>query len=375
MSHFKITHESKFINGVNYQLHYGFDFGEHRSIPHLGLHHKPRLELVGNDFAQLAAHGVRSVRMNVFADGRTGIIYSGTGNALGIQDSVIEGVLDLLRVAGEHDILVSLVMLDHKLAERAEWIDGTKPELGAKQGHGRLLLTRSGRDEMMNNIFRPLLQGLGKSKPQNLLSFELVNEPELLVQGLSTVRSMQTLLPRADIPHIKAYMRVFCDLARSETQAQFTVGSLALKHAGIWLDVLDPEHDYLSIHYYGQNGEPAYRDLYREDGPGDPLKTVKGLQRRIPLVWGEYAANGFSDFSQRDFPQDFASAAQFLEDALNNQVKGAYAWAFRSPLGALGDLFGPVPLEQHREFAQTHLLTPLASLPRLEGEGPGVRVS
>jgi len=343
MATFTITDQSDFIDGVNYQLQYGFDFGTHAAVPNLGLHNKERLRQVWQDFALLSDHGVRSVRMNVFNDGRTGIVFDGNLRPLAVQESVILGTLSVLRAAADCNLLVSLVMLDHKFAEQMEWIDAGKPELGTKQGHGRLLLTGAGREEMLSNVFRPLLQQIGREAPTSLLSFELVNEPESLIEGLSTDPFMQMRLPRSDLPEFKGFMRAFRDLVHQETEAQFTVGSIALKHAHIWLDVLDPRLDYLSVHYYGLNHEPPYDALYGE--------TVKRLQGNIPVVWGEYAANGFADYVNYLYPQQFSTASQFLEDALKHNIKGAYAWALRSGVGAWGDTFGPVPLDQHRAFA------------------------
>jgi hypothetical protein len=98
---------------------------------------------------------------------------------------------------------------------------------------------------------------------------------------------------------------------------------------------------------------------------------VQGLQRVIPVVWGEYAANGSSEFFNQEFPQSFSRASQFLEDALNHGVKGAYAWALRSGLGKWGDVFGPVPLEEHRLFTarNAHRIEFAGGLP------PGATVS
>lgn len=354
MGVFRITHESKFIDGVNYQLHYGYDFGEHNSAPGMGLHSEERLEQVRKDFSMLAASGVHSVRVNVFTDGRAGIIFDDKGRALGVQDSVARGLLNVLHVADDNNIVASLVMLDHTFAERTERLDRRRPEIGAKQGHGRVLMTEAGRNELLNNVFKPLLQELSKEKPASLFSIELVNEPESLIEGLSTDTNMPGLLPAADLGKFKAFVRTFRDLVHQETGAQFTVGSLAVRHADMWLDVLDPACDYLSIHYYGRNDEPPFHALYDENVSAAPLKTVRGLQRKIPMVWGEYAANGSSEFVNQRFPQGFSKACQFLEDALNNHVKGAYAWAVRSGTGDWGDLFGPVPLEQHRKFTAMH---------------------
>jgi hypothetical protein len=354
MHPFRITHDSKFLDGVNYQLHYGFDFGENKAFPGLGLHDESRLELFRKDLARLTECGIHSIRMNVFSDGRSGIVYDGTGGAVDVQASVIQGLLSVLRAAEENDVAVSFVMLDHKIAERAEWIDPAKPESRTKQGHSRLLLTAPGREEMIRNVCQPVLQQLGRSKPASLLSFELVNEPESLIQGLSPNPFMQRHLPRGEFEELKAFMRSFRDLVHRETGAQFTVGSLALKHADVWLDVLDPDRDYLSVHFYGANGDPPYKDIYKGNASMNPLKTAKGLQSRIPLVWGEYAANGSSEFLNRKYPQSFPRVIDFLEEVLENGAKGAYAWALRSGIGGWGDLFGPVPLAAHKLFTARH---------------------
>jgi hypothetical protein len=354
MHPFRIKQDNKFLDGVNYQLHYGFDFGENKALPGLGLHDERRLELFRNDLGRLTECGIHSIRMNIFSDGRSGIVYDGTGGAVGVQACVVEALLGVLCAAEENDVVVSFVMLDHKIAERAEWIDAAQPESGTKQGHSRLLLTAAGREEMIRNVCQPVLQQLGRSKPASLLSFELVNEPESLIQGLSPNPFMQRHLPRGEFEEFKTFMRSFRDLVHQETGAQFTVGSLALKHAAVWLDVLDPGLDYLSVHYYGANGDPHYKALYTENTGINPLKTAKGLQSRIPLVWGEYAANGSSEFLNREYPQSFPRAIDFLEEALNNGAKGAYAWALRSGIGGWGDLFGPVPLETHKLFTARH---------------------
>src|SRR5512140_793944 len=105
----RISRDSKFLDGVNYQLHYGFDFGEHKCIPGLGLHHGDRLALVKKDFALLAENGIHAVRMNVFTDGRTGIVYDGIRRAIGVEDAVATGMLNVLRIAAASNMLVSFV--------------------------------------------------------------------------------------------------------------------------------------------------------------------------------------------------------------------------------------------------------------------------
>src|SRR5512140_670037 len=216
----RITRDSKFLDGVNYQLHYGFDFGDHKSIPGLGLHHTERLDQVKRDFMQLAENGIHAVRMNVFTDGRTGIVYDGVDRAIGVQDSVVTGMLHVLRAAAASNMLVSFVMLDHKFAERAEWIDRNKALLGTKQGHARLIATGPGRNEMLCNVFEPLLQSIGKKHAESLLSFELVNEPESLIEGISTDSDIQRYISLQEMEQFKISMRAFRNIVREETGAQ-----------------------------------------------------------------------------------------------------------------------------------------------------------
>jgi hypothetical protein len=357
----RITRQGKFLDGVAYpSLHYGFDFGDGPRGTNLGLHHKARIDKVNADFAELASNGIHSVRMNVFADGRTGIDFNHRSRQIQVQDSVLVGLGKVLDAAKANNIHLSLVMLDHKFAEgQLPIVDANNQEVGKKQGHGVVLKSPLLRKQLLDNVFRKVLERIGNDP--NLLSVELINEPESLIDGMSTndeIKNADSLIPQAELGDFKAYLREFRDLVHNTTGAQFTVGSLALKFAGEWLDVLDPQRDYLSIHYYGENDEPPYSDIYRRTLL-DRLtgrQTLKELQSRIPVVWGEYPAQGAREF-QSPKVQPFDTTLQFLDDALRNGIKGGYGWSFYSAKGERGgESFGPIPWKAHQEFTARNAL-------------------
>lgn len=347
MGNIRITRQSNFLDGIAYpSLHYGYDFGGTSE----GLHNPARIAEVNRDFAEFSRNGVHLVRMNVFTDGRpgSGIVFDQQGNPTGIEPTTITGLRNVIAAARANNIQLSFVMLDHTFAEGAIDVDSNQPQLGTKQGHGALLRNAQSRQQLLNNVLQPILDEIGRN-PANVLSVELVNEPESLIGGWSTNQNMPNLIAQRDLPAFKQFMRDFRDQVHA-SGAQFTVGSLALRFAGNWLDVLDPARDYLSIHYYAQNGEPPYNDLYQ------PLGQLKSLQAAIPVVWGEYAANGANEFPNPNVPQQFGSTRQFLEDSLNGGMKGGFAWSFYDGIGRRGDMFGFPPLAEHRNFTADHSL-------------------
>jgi hypothetical protein len=264
-----------------------------------------------------------------------------------MEPTTITGLRKVIAAARANNIQLSFVMLDHTFAEGPIAVDSNQPQLGTKQGHGALLRNAQSRQQLLNNVLQPILDEIGRN-PANVLSVELINEPESLIGGWSTSRNMPNLIAQRDLPDFKQFMRDFRDQVHA-SGAQFTIGSLALRFAANWLDVLDPSRDYLSIHYYAQNGEPPYNDLYQ------PLGELKSLQAQIPVVWGEYAANGANEFPP-NAPQQFANGQQFLEDSDSGGMKGAIAWSFYDGFGNPGDMYGIPPLAEHRNFTGDHSL-------------------
>ena len=72
----RITKGAPLQMGINFRLHYGWDFGVSPGTP-LSLAAPDRAALLDTEFALLAAAGCRIVRWFVFCDGRNGIRFLG----------------------------------------------------------------------------------------------------------------------------------------------------------------------------------------------------------------------------------------------------------------------------------------------------------
>lgn len=380
MGTFRITNAGKFIAGANYSSSYvplsdglpGHDSGFDSPV---------KVERLSKDFKNFSANGIHAVRMPLFSDGRTGggIIFD-KDHPIGIEKERIQKSIDnILRVAKENNIYVSFVLLDHQFCfkEVSMAKPGVKLDIdpGTKSGHGRTIADPNLRKELINNVAIPVLNMIGKNS--NVLSFEFINEPESIFQRNTFVKGangpmnpkVEVPLSRKDMESFKDTLREFRDHVHTITGAQFTAGSLSITLANEWVSganpVLDPKVDYLSPHYYGQNNEPPYKEIYNS--------VLKELQDSIPVVWGEYAANGSLIYPALPFPRpEFRNAMEFLDDALNNKIKGTFGWS-------AGDLqFGEFPMEMHKQFVKRNqgsielgvIDKPTDTLPTIEKKVP-----
>ncbi len=356
MGDMRVSNDGSFIVGVAYNQRYGYDFGNQLRIQTnqgvsqgpTGLDDPDRAKQMISDFQKLAANGVNAVSIKVFADGRTGIDFDpkDPGRALKVQDSVYTGLDNVMKAAVANGLAVQLVLFDHLFAEKGEslvtptkGLYQTGPE--QKQGHVTAFSDPGNRALLLQNVIAPLLDHLGANP--NLLSVELVNEPESILQSMHC--NVKEGIPANQTAGFKEYMRMVRDLVHDSTGAQFSVGSLGVAYAKEWLDVIDPNQDYLSIHYYENkyNRDPRYDSLY---GPNSGISKLQ--QAGVPVIFGEYAANGYGK----------VGAEEFLEGARAHGVQGGIAWAMYDPNGNLGEApaksgsanFGPLPLDDFRHF-------------------------
>jgi hypothetical protein len=357
MGDMRVTSNGGFIVGVAYNQHYGYDFGDQVKVQTnqgvtpgpLGLDQPKQQAKMMSDFQKLAANGVNTVSIKLFADGRTGIDFDpkNPGRAIKVQESVYRGLDNVMTAASANGIAVQLVLFDHLFAESAaKLVESTKDvhQTGqeSKQGHLTAFTDAANREQLLQNVIAPVLQYLG-SNP-NLLSVELINEPESILASMHG--TLQKNIPQSQTEVFKDYMRTVRDLVHDTTGAQFTVGSMGVGFVKQWLDVIDPAQDYLSIHYYenASNRDPRYASLY------GPKTDIAQLQRAgVPLIFGEFAANGYGKK---------IGAEQFLEDARAHGIRGGIAWAMYDADGNLGEKqpkggtanFGRIPLDDFRHF-------------------------
>ncbi len=363
MGNMRIDNESSgFIVGVAYNLHFGFDFGDQLRIqtdkgvsvmpPGLddpGRNDPKRADTVMDDFRKLRESGVNAVTIKLFTDGRTGIDFDpkDPGRALGVQKSVFKGLENVMKIAGANGIAVQIVLFDHTFAAKEAGLldpkEGRK-QLGPerKQGHLQALANPDNRELLLRNVIAPVLKYLrGRS---NLLAVELVNEPESIIEGMHLNKG-QKGIPKAQTEAFKEYMRTVRDLVH-DAGAQFTVGCLGIAYAKQWLDVIDPQRDFISVHYYenSQNLDPKYGSLYGADS-----ELMKLHKAGVTVVFGEYAGSGYGKVGTK----------AFLEDArAHGIVKGALgAWSMYDGNGKPGAANFLVPLDDLRHF---RLLNPFS---------------
>jgi hypothetical protein len=70
---------------------------------------------------------------------------------------------------------------------------------------------------------------------------------------------------------------------------------------------------------------------------------------RIPVMWGEYPANGSNAYPEGGTRPAFHHPSVFLEAALRNGVKGAFGWSVHAQEG-----YGTIPLTASRDFVLAH---------------------
>jgi hypothetical protein len=332
-----------FIVGVAYNQHYGYDFGDplqigtKQGVPVMSATLEKRTSTMINDFRKLAAHGVNAVTVKVFADGRTGIDFdpSNPGRALAVQESVKKGLDNLMTVAAANGLAVQVVLFDHLFVGDPKGLE-TKP-------HENAMKNPDNRELLLKKVIEPVLEHLKQGKYNNLLSVELINEPESTIEGMRGKKGHS--IPKAQTQAFKEYMRTVRDLVHDTTRAGFAVGCLGVGYAKEWLDVIDPKRDTINVHFFenSYNRDPKYADLY-----GASSELMKLLNAGVPVAFGEYAANGYGK-----------GALAFLKDAYAHGIKGGFAWAMYDALGHPGGEhfehpgtahFGELPWNDFKEF-------------------------
>jgi hypothetical protein len=161
--------------GMNYRLHYGWDFGASPGPP-LHLAAPDRAALLDADFATLAAAGCRLVRWLVFGDGRNGIRFVGEKPA-GLDPCVAPALRVALDTAARHGIGILFVLLDHTLSFRPRGIPGTAMAI---QGHGSLLRHADLFEALLGNVFAPFWDLIDNHS--HVIGYELLNEPEMIMR-------------------------------------------------------------------------------------------------------------------------------------------------------------------------------------------------
>jgi hypothetical protein len=306
--------------GINFRLHYGWDFGVSPGEP-LGLEAPARAALLDADFARLAEAGCRIVRWFVFCDGRNGIQFMGQ-RPVGLDPAVAPAVRVALDTAARHGISILFVLLDHTLAFSPVGIPGTNL---IKQGHGRLLRHPDLFEALVGNVFVPFWE-LVDDHP-NVLGYELINEPEMVMQRRDHWYAEPSGVGCPAVPDRDqlSFAEMADRLTRTReavhhaTSAQFSIGSMTARWMSRWADVLDPNRDLLTFHYYGD--EYDFRRMLEE--------RVLPVAEQMAVGIGEFYPQGARVVPAGHGGWPDISAGEFIRYAAAFGLQVAMPWVWR----------------------------------------------
>jgi len=306
--------------GINFRLHYGWDFGASPGPP-LHLAAPDRAALLDSDFATLAAAGCRLVRWFVFCDGRNGIRFVGE-KPVGLDPCVAPALRVALDAAARHGIAILFVLLDHTFAFRPRGIPGAGMVI---QGHGRLLRHADLFEALVGDVFAPFW-ALVNNHP-NVAGYELLNEPEMVMRRRDHWYDAPSGVGCPAVPEEdQLSFAVMADrLARTRaavhgaTRAQFSIGSMTARWMGRWARLLDPARDLLTFHYYGD--EPDFHRVLAE--------RVVPYSSRLAVGLSEFYPQGARVVPAGHGGWPDISAGEFLRAAAAAGLQVAMPWVWR----------------------------------------------
>jgi hypothetical protein len=316
----RITKGAPLQMGINFRLHYGWDFGVSPGTP-LSLAAPDRAALLDTEFALLAAAGCRIVRWFVFCDGRNGIRFLGERPA-GLDPLVAPALRVALDTAARHGISILFVLLDHTLSFSPEGIPGTTM---VKQGHGRLLRHPDLFEALVGNVFAPFWE-LVNDHP-NVIGYELVNEPEMVMRRREHWYAEPSGVGCPSVPdecqlsfdEMSDRLGRTREAVHQATQAQFSIGSMTARWMGRWANLLDPARDFLTFHYYGDE-----YDFLRVLGD-----RVAPYAERLAVGIGEFYPQGARVIPAGHGGWPDISAAEFIRYAGSFGLQVAMPWVWR----------------------------------------------
>ena len=260
------------IRGINYpwtifdgRANYGCDFGRNRWDCHTGV--TANLDAVRADFAVLSAARIEVARWFVFTDGRGGIRWDTAGQIAGLDEEFFSDVDAALEIAASHDVRLCLVLLDYL------WFDDPQRRLA--------LLNRHSESAFLDRVLDPVLDRYGQSAA--IHSFDLINEPDWVVDGLATDRD-RAVWP---LERLRLFAGLTANRIRGRSNALITIGGGRVTAIEEW-DHPDYGLDFIQIHSY-----PHERRRFRKARVFGRRAETFGLSK--PILIGEFSAKNVAD--------------------------------------------------------------------------------
>jgi hypothetical protein len=324
------------------------DFGANIWGAHLGV--STRRQQIERDFARMAALGFTVARWFIFTDGRSGIVYSDRGFPAGVDEHLFADVDAALEIAGRSGIRLNFVLLDHR------WMFDDVPDVLADPTTGEMLQTRlpkgrahvlrsgRGREALFANVIEPLVsrygsQGARADLGSHLFAFELMNEPDFIVEEWEQHVSPHVRAPLG-FAALGELVEALSALVHTRTAALSTMSCARLDNLWAWDDPA-LHLDFLQVHTYPDARFPQRdRDVF-----GTPAASL-GVSR--PVVLGEFPGNAPQQHPPGATPPEW-TLADYLEFARRAGYVGAWPWSFSGT-----DAYGSFPEEPLRAFAKEH---------------------
>ena len=158
-------------SGVNLPwVRYGWDLGANPwgGAPGGFASNRAALE---EDFAFLKVNGVKMCRIFAFCDFRTGLLYDGTGNILGVDDYVYADMHALVEVSKSNSVQLVVALMDYTMADGVQWEDANL--VGE---HPDFITNSLRRAQLIDNVIKPFVREFGTN---TWVDWDVINEPRL----------------------------------------------------------------------------------------------------------------------------------------------------------------------------------------------------
>jgi hypothetical protein len=320
---------TRFLFGVNYAWkNFGIDFGGSAAWAQRGVSRAP--DRYCADFAVMRDHGVNAVRWWLLPDFRSeAVVFSAEGAPQGLGGTVTDDITKALEIAARYDVylIFSLFSFD---AFRP-----TREERGASvRGLSPIIRSPALRRELIEKVLRPIAKTVASSPyAGRLAAWDLMNEPEWVITGTSQYGDPD-FEPRKDVDpvthaELETFLREVLTMLRTESKAQVTVGSAAVKWKHAWSKL---DLDFREFHVY---------EWVNDYFPYTRSPAEWGLADK-PLVMGEFPIRGFKPTERNP---NAVPTSQLLQSFYADGYAGALAWDFSGGADALPVL---------RDFSAAH---------------------
>ncbi len=186
--------------GVNLPwINYGWDVGRNPWGSKHGGFSSNRERLL-EDFSMLARHRVAVVRVFIFCDLRSGIVFNGQGEPAGLDGFALSDFQTLLETASQTGVKLLPVIFDYTMA------DGVEQENGTPVGEHRGCIENVYLRRKLLTVLAPFFRKFGQHPA--ILAWDIFNEPDnvLLVRSddvdrfiAETILLLRQVAPRAKV--------------------------------------------------------------------------------------------------------------------------------------------------------------------------------